>query len=94
MAVLKERNKIKPSLTILLSSSSLPPKKKPMQKLSDKYFSAMGPYLCLLEHLFCLSHHKTNWTMSLYNVSLITCHLGIDFDLHYHFDIFFPFIVI
>ena len=29
----------------------------------------MGPYCFLSKHLFCLSHHKTHWTMSLDNVS-------------------------
>ena len=28
----------------------------------------MGPCVFLLEHLFCLSHHKTCWTMSMDNV--------------------------
>ena len=35
----------------------------------------MGPSLFLLEHLFCLSHRKTRWTMSLDNVGLKICPL-------------------
>ena len=30
----------------------------------------------LPEHLFCLSHRKTRWTMSMDNVGLETCLLG------------------
>ena len=36
----------------------------------------MGPFLFLLERLFCLSHRKTRWTMSLDNVGLKICLLG------------------
>jgi hypothetical protein len=46
------------SLTILLSSSSLPPKKITNNLLSQHLFFAMGPCLFLQEHLFCLSHRK------------------------------------
>ena len=31
-------------------------------------FFAMGPCLCVLEHLFCLSHHGTQWTMLVDNI--------------------------
>ena len=37
----------------------------------------MGPNLFLLEHIFCLSHHKTHWTMSMDNVGLKLRLLGI-----------------
>jgi hypothetical protein len=36
----------------------------------------MAPFLFLLEHLFCLSHHKTHWTMSVDNVGLRKYLLG------------------
>ena len=36
----------------------------------------MGPCFSLVEHLFCLSHCKTYWTMSVDNVSLKICLLG------------------
>ena len=44
----------------------------------------MGPCIFLLEHLFCLSHHKTHWTMSVDNVGPTA-----DLELHDHSDIFF-----
>ena len=36
----------------------------------------MGPCLFLLEHLFCLSHRKIRWTMSVNNLGLEICLLG------------------
>jgi hypothetical protein len=36
----------------------------------------MGPCLFLIEHFFCLFHHKTRWTMSVDNVGLKICMLG------------------
>ena len=36
----------------------------------------MDPYHFLLEHLFCLCHRKTYWTMSMDNVGLTICLLG------------------
>ena len=36
----------------------------------------MGPCLCLLEHLSCLSHCKTRWTILVDNVGLKICLLG------------------
>ena len=36
----------------------------------------MGCCLFLLEHLFCLPHRKTYWTMSMDNASLKICVLG------------------
>ena len=36
----------------------------------------MGPCLLLLEDLFCLSHRKTRWIMSMDNVGLKICLLG------------------
>ena len=41
--------------------------------LLQQHFSHMGPYLCTIEHLFCLSHCKTPWTMSMNNVSFKIC---------------------
>ena len=36
----------------------------------------MALSLFLLQHLFCLSHHKTHWTMSVDYLGLRLCHLG------------------
>ena len=36
----------------------------------------MGPCLFLIEHFFCLFHHKTRWTMLVDNVGLKICMLG------------------
>jgi hypothetical protein len=36
----------------------------------------MGPYLFLLEHLFCLPHRKIRWTTSVNNVGIKICLLG------------------
>jgi hypothetical protein len=36
----------------------------------------MGQFLFLLGHLFCLSHRKTRWTMSVDYVGLKICLLG------------------
>jgi hypothetical protein len=36
----------------------------------------MDPCLFLLDHLFCLSHRKTHWTMSVDYVGLQICLLG------------------
>ena len=41
-----------------------------------QHFFAMGPWLFLLEHLFCLSHRKICWIMSMDNVGLKICLLG------------------
>jgi hypothetical protein len=40
--------------------------------LLQYYFSAMGLCLYLPKHLFCFSHHKTHWTMS---VDKVTGHI-------------------
>ena len=67
-------------MTILLSSFVfifLSPKKKFIKNLLYQQLYAMGHCLFLLEHLFCLSHHKTCWTMSVDNVGLKICLLGI-----------------
>jgi len=62
--------KIKPSLTILLSSFvfifSSPTQTTKL--LLQWYFSVMGFYLFLPDYLFCLSYHKTQWTMLLDSV--------------------------
>ena len=36
----------------------------------------MGPCFFLLDHLFCLSHRKTRWTMSVDFVGLKICLVG------------------
>ena len=61
------------TLTILVSSLIFifSSQKKPLK--IKKQFSAMDPYLPPQEHLFCLSHRKTRWTMSVENVSHRTC---------------------
>ena len=43
---------------------------------SQKYFFVLGPYFFLPKHLFCLSHRKPRWTMSVDSVSLKLCLLG------------------
>jgi hypothetical protein len=47
-----------------------------IQLLLYLYFSTMGPCLFLPEHLFCLSHPKTHWPMSMDNVGLQICFSG------------------
>ena len=54
------------------------PKKHFIQKIII-IFLRHGPYLLLPEHLFCLSHHKTCWTMSMDNVGLKMCLLGTSY---------------
>ena len=76
-------------LTTLLSSSSLLPKQISLKKVILHHFSAMGPCLFLLEHLLCLSHRKTRWTMSVDNVGVKICIFG-DFKLHGHSNTIFP----
>jgi hypothetical protein len=44
------------------------------------------------EHLFCLSHLKTCWTMSVNHVGLKLC-LFKNLNLHGRFDIFFTFVL-
>jgi hypothetical protein len=39
-------------------------------------FLPWGPTFFLLEHLFCLSHRNSRWTMSVDNVGLKICLLG------------------
>ena len=48
----------------------------------------MGPCLFLLEHLFCLSHPKTRWTMLVDNIDLKKICLFMELELHGHFDDF------
>ena len=48
----------------------------------------MGPYLFLLEHLFCLSRCKTHWTMLVDDVGCKICRLIGDLKLHGHSAIF------
>ena len=47
-----------------------------IKKSLHHHFSAIGPYLILPNHLFCLSHHKTHWAMSVNSVGLKICLLG------------------
>ena len=37
----------------------------------------MGPYYFLPQHLFCLSHCKTHWTMLMDDLGLVICLWGI-----------------
>ena len=37
----------------------------------------MGPCLFPVEYIFCLPHRKTHWTMSVDNIELNICLLGI-----------------
>ena len=76
-----------PFSCLLLSSSSLP-QITFHQKIIITSFLYTGPCLFLLEHLFCLSHRKTCWTMSMDNVGLKICLFG-DLELHGHLS-FFP----
>ena len=75
-AVLENKQfQVWPFFYLLLSSSSLPLKK--FIKIFCNFIALpMGPCLFLLEHLFCLSHRKTRWTMSADNVGLKICLLG------------------
>ena len=63
-AVLKKK-----SLTIFLSSSSLP-QQKIHQNIIIASFLCHEPVLFSTRALFCLSHRKTFWIMSMYNVGL------------------------
>ena len=47
----------------------------------------MGPHPFLPDHLFCLSHHKTLWTMSMDYVGLKIGPLGTS-NLHGHSENF------
>ena len=52
-----------------------------LKKISSKYYHncnslPWAPCIFLPEQLFCLSHHKTCWTMAMYNVGLKICLLG------------------
>jgi predicted metal-binding membrane protein len=70
-------------LHLLLSSSSLRPKKKSSFTILFiiTTFCTMGPCLFLLEHLSCLSHCKTCWTISMDNVGFLNTSFG-DLELH------------
>ena len=88
----KEKIKIKirewPFYYLFLSSSFLPPKIF-INFFIITTFLCHGPFLFKkkLKHLFCLSHHNTCWTMSMDNVGLKICLLGV-LELHDHSDIF------
>ena len=47
----------------------------------------MSPCLFLLEHLFCLSHWKTSWTMSVDNAGPLNMSFR-DLEPHDRTDIF------
>ena len=53
-----------------------PPKKNSLKTYYTSMTLPLGPCLFLPNHLFCLSHRKTRWTMSVNYVSLKTCLLG------------------
>ena len=50
------------------------------QREKNHYYNNISlpwaPAFFLLDHLFCLSHYKTHWTMSMNNVDLTTSLLG------------------
>ena len=65
------------SLCLFSPSSSVPPQKNS----SRIYYNTISLpwalfFLLLLEHLFCLSHRKACWTMSMDNVGLEICLMG------------------
>ena len=62
------------TLTRRKSCIKTPPTKK--KNHYNIHFSTMGLYFFLLDHLFCLSHCKTHWSMSTNCVGLKTCLLG------------------
>ena len=45
-------------------------------KFKKWHFSSMFPWLLQQENLFCISHHKTNWTIIADNICLIISLLG------------------
>jgi hypothetical protein len=63
------------SLTILLSSSSRHPTPQKIIYIYNICLPHAFAFL-KLEHLFCLSHHKTRWTILVNNVGLKICLLG------------------
>ena len=72
--------KKKSSLTILLSSLafifSSPPQINPLIFYYNNISLPWALAFFLPEHLSCLSHHQTRWTMSVDNVDLKICLLG------------------
>ena len=72
--VRKNINQVWSFFCLLLSLSSLP--QASIEFLFITTFLCRGPLLFLLEHLFCLSHRKTRWTMLVDNVGLKLCLLG------------------
>ena len=52
------------------------PQKNSITILLKEFFYAMGPHHFLPDHLFCLSHRKTRWTISTDYVGLKLCLLG------------------
>ena len=65
------------SLVFSCSHVSLPHKlfHKNLNLTTFLYHGPM-PFFILLNHLFCLSHRKTHWTLSVDNVGLKTCLSG------------------
>ena len=77
-----QKGRFEKSLCLIILVSSLlvvfsSPKNVSLKMNYNFYFLVMGPCLFLLEHLFCLSNHKTHWTMSVDNVGLQICNFGI-----------------
>jgi hypothetical protein len=74
--VLKKKKK---SLTILVSSLIVAFYSSQQNSLKNHFNGismSWAPSFILLEHIFCLSHHKTRWTMLEDNVGLKICLLG------------------
>jgi hypothetical protein len=71
-----QKEKEKESLTLLCPSLVFiftSPKKNSLKKYYNNITLPLGPYLFQLENLFCLSHRKIHWTMSVGNVGLKIC---------------------
>ena len=69
------KNKLQ-SLTILLSSSFLPPQKNHWSFYSNNICLPWALASFLLEHHICLPHCKIRWSMSMDDVGLKICLLG------------------
>ena len=74
--IVLKKNWVWPFFCFLFSSSCLPWKNFIASLLLWWYFSEMGTCLFLHEHLFCLSHDKTRWTMLVDDVGFQICLLG------------------
>ena len=67
------------SLTILVFSLALifsSPNKSSFRNCYNNVSLPWARVFFLLEHVYCISHHKTHWTMLVDNVGLKICLLG------------------